>query len=301
MEEDSEEIGQEDIDIMVPVKEVIGNGYIKVKEQNIRKKDIRDSINEYSQHVQRKFWELMVIDFVPSKAVTHAERNSQRREKKKGDQLSNPIPIHYNVSPNRRTVGLDRSEISYNQSELKIDVQQYNLRGRYEIEKLLQQRLEPKEEANETKNGFRSNGQNIASTGHLISFPPIHSNRHANKSQLETYSSLAPSPKNKHEHLNFEMVPSIKIRRTSNKYRTDDRSLDENNVESVMKPRLSHHNTSRKDEPGASSMIRGGMMITPLVLMSQPVQVAYQSLAAIDAGTKSSSNLSKKKVSRTIQ
>jgi hypothetical protein len=300
MEEDSEEIDKEDIDLMEPVKEVIGNGYIKVEEQNIRKKDIRDSINEYSQHVQRKFWELMVIDFMPSKAVTHAERNTQRREKKKGELLLNPIPIHYNISPSRRTVGIDRSEISNNQSELKIDVQQYNLRGRYEIEKLLQQRLEPKEEANETKSGFRSNDQSIASTGHLISFPPIN-NRHANKSQLDTYSSLAPSPKNKHEHLNFEMVPSIKIRRTSNKYRTDDRSIDDNTGESVMKPRLSHHNTSRKDEPGASSMIRGGMMITPLVLMSQPVQVAYQSLASIDAGNKSSTNLSKNKVTRTIQ
>jgi hypothetical protein len=300
MEEDSEEIDKEDIDLMEPVKEVIGNGYIKVEEQNIRKKDIRDSINEYSKHVQRKFWELMVIDFMPSKAVTHAERNTQRREKKKGELLLNPIPIHYNISPSRRTVGIDRSEISNNQSELKIDVQQYNLRGRYEIEKLLQQRLEPKEEANETKSGFRSNDQSIASTGHLISFPPIN-NRHANKSQLDTYSSLAPSPKNKHEHLNFEMVPSIKIRRTSNKYRTDDRSIDDNTGESVMKPRLSHHNTSRKDEPGASSMIRGGMMITPLVLMSQPVQVAYQSLASIDAGNKSSTNLSKNKVTRTIQ
>ena len=106
MEEESEEVGNEDIDPMVPVKEVISNGYIKVKEQNIRKKDIRNSINEYSQHVQRKFWELMVIDFVPSKAVTHAERNTQRREKKKGEQLSNPISIRYNVSPSRRTVGI---------------------------------------------------------------------------------------------------------------------------------------------------------------------------------------------------
>lgn len=124
-------------------------------------------------------------------------------------------------------MAVDKSDQTFVISDEKIDVSHYNLRGRYEIDELLQKRIDNQSLIieGETKHDKRSKSivQTNQQTELLVKFPPIpKSNRY------QTSMNQSPSG----DSISFDhqakphaaMVPSIKIKRNAPRSKIKDTS-----------------------------------------------------------------------------